>query len=238
MDSRDISRRELLIQGSAALAGLMMLRSPLLAQAFPSRPGEEVIPWTDQPPANPMPHAVSNLPRWEELDSWVTPNAKFFRVAHYQGPSGTLIDEKAWKLEVTGLVKRPLTLTLGELKARPRQEVVFTLECSGNHGHPWFISGIGTATWAGTPLAPILKEAEVLEQGIEVVFVGSDAGEEEVPDKDAAALRPQHIPRRRDEPEQPALLRDERGRLTSAPRVSPALDYPGSVASAIHNLEG
>jgi DMSO/TMAO reductase YedYZ molybdopterin-dependent catalytic subunit len=127
-----------------------------------------------------MPHVVSNLPRWEELDSWITPNAKFFRVAHYQGPSGPLLDEKAWKLEVTGLVKRPLTLTFGELKAQPRQEVVFTLECSGNHGHPWFLSGIGTATWAGTPLAPLLQEAGVLERGIEVVFVGSDAGEEEV----------------------------------------------------------
>jgi DMSO/TMAO reductase YedYZ molybdopterin-dependent catalytic subunit len=179
MDPRDISRRELLMQGSAALAGLIALQSPLWAQAF-SRPGEEVIPWADQPPANPLPHVVSNLPRWEELDSFITPTAKFFRVAHYQGPSGPLIDEQAWKLEVSGLVKRPLTLTLGELKARPRQEVVFTLECSGNHGHPWFLSGIGTATWAGTPLAPILQEAGVLEQGIEVVFVGSDAGEEEV----------------------------------------------------------
>jgi len=96
MDPRDISRRELLMQGSAALAGLMVLRSPLLAQAFPSRPGEEVIPWLDQPPANPMPHVVSNLPPWEELDSWITPNAKFFRVAHYQGPSGPLID--AWSV--------------------------------------------------------------------------------------------------------------------------------------------
>jgi len=38
-----------------------------------------------------------------------------------------------------------MTLTLDELKARPRQEVIFTLECSGNRGFPWFIGGIGTA---------------------------------------------------------------------------------------------
>jgi hypothetical protein len=92
MDLRDISRRELLIRGSAALAGLMVLQSPLLAQAFPSRPGEEVIPWMAQPPVNLMSHVVSNLPPWEELDSWITPNAKFFRVAHCQGPAGPLID--------------------------------------------------------------------------------------------------------------------------------------------------
>ena len=45
MDTRQMSRRELLWQGSAMLAGLTLLHSPWLAQAFPSRPGEEVIPW-------------------------------------------------------------------------------------------------------------------------------------------------------------------------------------------------
>ena len=67
-----------------------------------------------------------------------------------------------------------------EIKARPRRELVFTLECSGNIGFPWFPTGIGTASWAGTPLAPILREAEVLDRGIEVVFVGTDQGEEQV----------------------------------------------------------
>jgi DMSO/TMAO reductase YedYZ molybdopterin-dependent catalytic subunit len=97
--------------------------------------------------------------------------------SHYNKPT---LDDKTWRLEITGLVKRPLTLTLSELKARPRREVVFTLECSGNHDFPWFLSGIGNATWAGTPLAPLLQEAGVLEPGIEVVFIGSDVGEEEV----------------------------------------------------------
>jgi DMSO/TMAO reductase YedYZ molybdopterin-dependent catalytic subunit len=124
-----------------------------------------------------MPQVVGNLFQWEQLDSWLTPNDKFFTVGHYNKPS---LDEKTWTLEVTGLVRRPVIITLADLKARPRQEVVFTLECSGNHGFPWFLGGIGTAKWAGTPLAPILQEAGVLDKGIEVVFWGSDAGEEEV----------------------------------------------------------
>jgi DMSO/TMAO reductase YedYZ molybdopterin-dependent catalytic subunit len=180
MDMRAISRRDLFMQGGAAFIGLAFPDFPRLAQAFPSRPGEEVIPWMDQPPPHPRPQVVSNLPQWEELDTWITPNARFFRVAHYQGPSGPAINEAQWKLEIAGLVQRPLTLTLSQLKARPRQEVIFTLECSGNHGLPFFISGIGTAIWAGTPLAPLLQEAGVLDKGIEVVFVGSDEGEEEV----------------------------------------------------------
>jgi DMSO/TMAO reductase YedYZ molybdopterin-dependent catalytic subunit len=51
------------------------------------------------------------------------------------------------------------------------------MECSGNTGLPFFSGGIGNATWAGTPLAPLLEEAGVQEDGIEVVFWGADAGE-------------------------------------------------------------
>ena len=125
MDRLDISRRELLIRGSA-LAGLACLSCPWLAHAFPVASGEEVIPWLDQPPSNPKPEVVGNLRQWEELDSWITPKDKFFTVGHYNKP---VIDENAWRLEISGLVKRPINLTLRELKARPRKDLVFTLEC-------------------------------------------------------------------------------------------------------------
>ena len=188
MDTRDISRREMLIQGSATLTALALLQTSWLAQAFPSRPGEEVVPWLDQPTANPSGGVVENLHQWEELASWLTPNDKFFSVAHYNKP---VIDGKTWNLEITGLVKKPMTLTLPAIKALPRQEVVFTLECSGNHGFPWFTSGIGTAKWTGTPLAPLLKQAAVLDRGSEVVFWGSDVGVEEV----RQIKMPQHFAR-------------------------------------------
>jgi DMSO/TMAO reductase YedYZ molybdopterin-dependent catalytic subunit len=176
MNVPQMSRRELLRQSGAALVGLTLLQSPWLAQAFPRRPGEEVIPWVEQPQA---PSSDFNLLNWQELDSWITPNQKFFRVVHYNKPLGPAIDEREWRLEITGLVKRPMTFTLRDLKARPRQEVIFTLECSGNR--PQLSHGaVGTATWAGTPLAPLLQEAGVTDQGIEAVFVGSDVGEEEV----------------------------------------------------------
>src|SRR5919109_413151 len=79
---------------------------------------------------------------------------------------------------------------LRDLKARVRQEVIFTLECSGNR--PQLSHGaVGTAKWAGTPLAPILQEAGVTDKGIEVVFVGSDMGEEEI----RGIKMPQHFAR-------------------------------------------
>jgi DMSO/TMAO reductase YedYZ molybdopterin-dependent catalytic subunit len=52
------------------------------------------------------------------------------------------------------------------------------MECSGNTGLPFFTGGVGNATWTGTPLASLLEEVSVLDEGIEVVFWGADAGEQ------------------------------------------------------------
>jgi DMSO/TMAO reductase YedYZ molybdopterin-dependent catalytic subunit len=188
MTPQHISRRDVLVQGSMAVAGLALLRTPGLAHAFSAQPGEDVLPWLDQPGPNPVPDVVGQKVPWEKLDSWLTPNDQFFTVAHYDKP---VLDPSSWQLQIGGLVQQPLTLSLDDLKARPRQEVTFTLECSGNDGLPFFNAGIGNATWAGTPLAPVLQEAGILEQGIEVVLYGSDMGVEEV----RQIKMPQHFAR-------------------------------------------
>jgi DMSO/TMAO reductase YedYZ molybdopterin-dependent catalytic subunit len=170
-----ISRRSLVQQGGAALAGLSVLRVAGPTAAFQTPVAGEVIPWLDQPEPNPAPEAIVRQLEWEQLDSWITPNDQFFVIKHFNEPT---LDERDWRLEIGGLVDQPLTLTLDDLKARERQEVTFTMECSGNTGLPFFIGGIGNATWAGTPLAPLLEEVGVAESGSEVVFWGADAGEQ------------------------------------------------------------
>jgi DMSO/TMAO reductase YedYZ molybdopterin-dependent catalytic subunit len=171
------ARRDWLRRTGAGLAGLALMEFAELARAFPSRPGEEALAWLDQPPANPSGGVVENLQPWEDLGAWITPTDKFFRVAHYDKP---MIDAKDWRLDVGGLVRKPMRLDLAALQARRKQQIVYTLECSGNHGFPWFQSGIGTARWGGTSLAALLKEAGVRKEGTEVVFFGADAGEETV----------------------------------------------------------
>jgi len=176
MQNPTLSRRDLLAAGGATLAGLALLNSRF-AYAAPLQAGEEVIPWLDQMTENLEPQAIVNQLVWEEVDSWITPNDKFFGIAHYEWPE---IDAKTWQLEVTGLVKKPLALTLDQIKARKKQEVTFTIECSGNTGLPFFGGGIGNAKWGGTSLATLLKEAGVQDKGIEVVFYGTDEGEQTV----------------------------------------------------------
>jgi DMSO/TMAO reductase YedYZ molybdopterin-dependent catalytic subunit len=124
-----MQRRDLLQGG--AMAGIALFADRAFAQSGAT--GDKLIPWSDQPPPVPAPleNVAKGLTRWEDLDSWITPNDKFFSIAHYNRPQ---IDAKAWRLDVSGQVGNPTTLTLDQLKFLPRREVIFTLECSGDNG--------------------------------------------------------------------------------------------------------
>lgn len=186
-----LPRRDFVVKGGAALAAIAMFQARFV-QAFPSRAGETVLPWLDQPVANPVPDIIKNQLVWEDMDLWITPNDKFFSIAHFDRPK---IDASTWKLEIDGLVEKPMTMSLDAIKQRPRQEVTFTVECSGNTGLPFFDGGIGNARWAGTPLGAILEEAGVKSSGIEVVFWGTDVGDIEFGDKSRDVKMHQHFAR-------------------------------------------
>jgi sulfane dehydrogenase subunit SoxC len=63
-----------------------------------------------------------------------------------------------------------------------------TMECAGNgrallpalrpQSQPWLAEAVGTGAWTGTPLAPILSEAGLDDDAVEVVFTGLDQGVE------------------------------------------------------------
>jgi DMSO/TMAO reductase YedYZ molybdopterin-dependent catalytic subunit len=163
-------RRGLLRGG--ALTGFALLTEHVFAQTAAGK----VIVWSDQPPPVPPPaqNAIHNLTQWESLDSWITPNDKWFSIAHYNRPT---IDAVTWRLNLSGQVT-PAALTLDQLKAAPRQQVTFTLECSGNNGLPFAQSMVGNAQWTGTRLADVLRSAGIQDKAVEVVFYGADQGED------------------------------------------------------------
>jgi len=130
---------------------------------------DQVIAFTDARPFNPQ---APNLP-WDQL-AMTTPNEQFFFVKHYDYPT---VDMNAWKLDIGGLVNKPLTLSLDALKARPKKEPTLLLECSGN---PATGGLIGNCKWTGTPLAPLLKEAGLKPAATDVVFFGWDTGTEKL----------------------------------------------------------
>ena len=64
----DLQRREFIAAGTAAMAALTMLHSTRTAMAFPSRPGEVVLPWIDQPAPNPDPVGIQTQLVWEDFE--------------------------------------------------------------------------------------------------------------------------------------------------------------------------
>ncbi len=170
-----LNRREML-QRSAAFAALALIPESLTALGAPETPPEaELIPFLDvQAPGRGL--------RWDELTSWITPNAKVFNVGHYGVPKPEPPD--AWRLEISGLVKHPVTLSLADLKARKSKRIIATLECSGNGSSPGFVGAVGNVEWTGVPLAALLKDCGLRERAIEIVFFGADEKLEKIREKD------------------------------------------------------
>lgn len=95
------------------------------------------------------------------------------------------LDPASWQLEVSGLVERPLRLSLRELHNMRSETLVATLECAGNgrsafdpptEGEQWQFGAVSTAEWTGVPLAEILDRAGLQPQAREIVFRGADQG--------------------------------------------------------------
>src|ERR1022692_880223 len=63
------------------------------------------------------------------FDSWVTPVDAFFVRQHLPRPA---VDPAAYRLNITGLVSKPLQLTITDLEKLPQYTVPATLECTGN----------------------------------------------------------------------------------------------------------
>jgi sulfane dehydrogenase subunit SoxC len=120
----------------------------------------------------------------EALRHPITPAGLHYLLIHYDIPA---VDAGAFRLELTGAVERPLSLSLEELRARERVSLPVTFECAGNGrallaprplSQPWLTEAVGTAEWAGTPLRPLLDEAGVRPGTVEALFTGLDRGVE------------------------------------------------------------
>jgi DMSO/TMAO reductase YedYZ molybdopterin-dependent catalytic subunit len=118
----------------------------------------------------------------EALRYDLTPVGLHYLLIHFDIPQ---VDAETWRLEIRGEVRDPLTLSLDDVKQRPRASVACTLECAGNGrarltprplSQPWLEEAVGNAEWTGTPLAPLLEEAGVEDAAVEVLFTGLDRG--------------------------------------------------------------
>jgi sulfite oxidase len=167
------SRRSFLQSVGASGAVIVLSR---LAVARERESGGE-LHFHSRSPNNAEPHLA-------KLDDvWITPVEHFYIRSHGPNPE---IDEAAFTVSVEGMVRKPLTLKVGQIREQfPQQTVTATLTCAGNRrdehsatkpvaGVPWGPGAIGNATWGGVTLADILRRAELAEGAGHVWFDGAD----------------------------------------------------------------
>jgi sulfane dehydrogenase subunit SoxC len=112
----------------------------------------------------------------------VTPAGMHYLLIHFDVPE-TRPDD--WRLAVDGQVRSALDLGLQDLHGRETVTRRVTLECAGNGrarlaprplSQPWLLEAVGNAEWTGTPLAPLLEEAGLEDDVVDLVFTGADHG--------------------------------------------------------------
>jgi sulfane dehydrogenase subunit SoxC len=95
------------------------------------------------------------------------------------------IDPSQHRLVIHGMVDRPLSLTVPEIRRLPSVSRTLVLECGGNSGSEWAVKnapdvqrsyGLASCSeWTGVPLSLLLTEAGVKPGAAWVIAEGADA---------------------------------------------------------------
>lgn len=116
-------------------------------------------------------------------EGFVTPADAFYVRCHGDVPE---VDPGSYRLEVSGLVKRALRLSLEDVRDLPKAETTATLYCAGNRRAEltqvkpipgkvaWDVGAAGNARWGGVLLRDVLEAAGIGEGARHVAFTGLD----------------------------------------------------------------
>jgi DMSO/TMAO reductase YedYZ molybdopterin-dependent catalytic subunit len=159
MKRRTVIQR--LLQTSGGVIG-----ASLLASCGKPRSRDPMFMLNLLDPAEPLPDHV------------LTPVGEFY-VQSYGLPVS--LDANQWKLEFTGAIAHPLTLSFKDILAAPQEEFYLTMECIGNQAGG---DQIGNALWQGTSLLPFLEQAQVQSEATHFVLHGADYYETTLPVQD------------------------------------------------------
>lgn len=194
-DEKNVTRRAALA-GMAGAAGTMLARgaSGQDVQASPDRP------WVPDDPSKALGHwaseygerspfertrrevtfssSASRTPH-QALHGMITPADLHFERHHAGVPT---IDPARHKVVVHGMVKRPMTFSMDDLKRFPSVSRICFLECSGNMARqageettPQMLCGLTSQSeWTGVMLSTLMREVGVSETSNWLLAEGTD----------------------------------------------------------------
>ncbi|HSF32738.1 MAG TPA: sulfite dehydrogenase [Candidatus Tectomicrobia bacterium] len=197
--SRQASSRRRFLQGGAALgvalatgAGRSLAGQPQPASDDPSKVlGGPLRPYGERSRfeqtvrekfiASPTDEFGGSQTPLEETLGIITPSALHFVVQRGGLPD---IDPAKQRLLIHGLVDRPVTLSVEEIKRLPSTSRILFLECQGNTQLEWRAptgknirqthGSTSCSEWTGVPLALLLREAGVQQGASWIVAEGAD----------------------------------------------------------------
>jgi sulfane dehydrogenase subunit SoxC len=185
------TRRQLLQMGAAVGGSLLAAQKALALETDPRKLGEPLGPYSERSPfeqavrwrrESKTPETGSSFTPLHDSVGIVTPSALHYERHHSGIPT---IDPARHRLVVHGLVDRPLSLSMAEIRRLPSVTRILALECGGNSAGEWgattgadvqrsygLVSG---SEWTGVPLSLLLAEAGVQSRASWVIAEGADA---------------------------------------------------------------
>jgi sulfane dehydrogenase subunit SoxC len=188
-DSKRSSRRQLLI-GAAVGGGLLASHEKARADAagqlgtplgpYGERsPFEKAVRWRRD---SKTPETGSSFTPLQDSVGTLTPSSLHYERHHSGIPN---IDPAQHRLVIHGMVNRPLSLSVAEIRRLPSVSRTLVLECGGNSGSEWAAKGgpdvqrsyglVSCSEWTGVPLSLLLTEVGVQPGASWVIAEGADA---------------------------------------------------------------
>src|SRR5712691_7972028 len=171
-DSKRSSRRQLLRMGAAVGGGLLAK-----AQNGPGQLGTPLGPYGERSPFekavrftrdSKTPETGSSFTPLADSVGTLTPSSLHYERHHSGIPT---IDPAQHRLVIHGMVDRPLSLSVADIRRLPSLTRIMVLECGGNSSSEWAAStapdvqrsyGLASCSeWTGVSLRLLLAEAGV-----------------------------------------------------------------------------
>lgn len=184
----DFHRRQLMLSGAVAAAGLAAMSPAAFAQAAKAKPLPKYAEWKYIQSL--IVHSSNTIETRRAAfgTSVIVPTDILFVRNNVSPPEESITyDQDAWELTVQG-VGRPGKMTVGQLKRLGVETVATVLQCSGNgrgffahkaSGTQWQVGAAGCVLWSGVPLAAVVKAMGGVAGGAQFV---TGSGGEKIPD--------------------------------------------------------
>jgi len=189
--SKRTNRRQMLRLSALAMGGGLLAEKKALAIETPGKLGIPLGPYGDRSPyekavrftrQSKTPETGSSFTPLADSVGTLTPSSLHYERHHSGIPD---IDPAQHRLVIHGMVDRPLSLSVADIRRLPSISRVMVLECGGNSGSEWAATTgpdvqrsfglVSCSEWTGVSLALLLKEAGVRPGASWVIAEGADA---------------------------------------------------------------